>query len=120
MKYLLFSILLLGICGCATLGKVNTHEVKCYRCGKKLAWWSMYDNIQYEEEWECKATMRRDITKNKVFKAYNSKGKRLKSIITRCSITYNTQYCRECAYKMQFKCLRPHCKGRIEKVRSKR
>ena len=36
----------------------STHDVNCKICGGKLAWWSQWDNIQYADEYTCKAAIR--------------------------------------------------------------
>ncbi len=95
---------------------MNTHTVKCCNCNKEIAWWSMFDNIQYEEEWECNnTTIRRKVPKNcQSIKTLKSGKKiRLKYENHHCSISNGSVYCRKCAYKLKFKC--KNCKkGKIK------
>lgn len=105
---------------------VRTRTVCCKICDKELAWWSMFDNIQYEEEWECLGKFRKKlknawISKDRKTITYSRKkprgAKPLKSEMSYCSLHYHTKYCKSCVRKIRFKCARPRCKGPIRLVR---
>lgn len=34
---------------------MHNEDVNCKKCGKHLAWWDMFTNIQYENEYQCSA-----------------------------------------------------------------
>lgn len=107
---------------------MRNRDVICKDCGKKLAHWDMFSNLQFEEEWECIGKFRQKVEDH--WRTKNGKGILisstpdlekypilLKSQMNYCSLIYHTKYCRKCAYKRHFKCGRPRCKGRIVKVR---
>ena len=117
---------------------MRTATVYCKVCGKKLAFWSMFDNLQYEEEWECLGEFRkkaRNVFKSKdgrtcsMFIMDGGAGtklnpprpdmKRVKFEMQPCSLYYHTKYCSTCVRKIHFKCVRPRCKGPIRLVRRK-
>ena len=117
---------------------MKTHYVFCKDCRKELAFWSMFDNLQYEEEWECNGKFRRKA--HNVFKSKNGKRvscfvmdggantvidspesnmRRVKYEMWPCSLSRNTKYCRKCAQRRHFKCGAHKCKGKIVKVKNK-
>lgn len=112
---------------------VRNRTVYCKVCGKELAWWDMFTNIQYEDEWECLGEFRKKLTNTWVYKekdgnkitAHGHKtsphpgAKPLKSEMSPCSLHYHTKYCTSCVRKIGFKCVRPRCKGKIRLVRRK-
>jgi len=118
---------------------VSTHEVYCKDCGKKLAWWNMFDNIQHEEEWECNGQFRRKAhnvfvnpkTETKIACFVMDGGaktileppepgmKRVTYEMLPCALYYHTKYCATCARKRRYQCGRPRCKGHLVKVRNK-
>jgi len=101
----------------------STHEVHCCICNKKLAWWSMYDNIQHEDEWECNNTkLRRKISERRRVYRTKKNGERIyyKYEYLDCSSRYvnNSVYCGKCAKKLKFKC--KNCRtGKIKLSRKK-
>lgn len=117
---------------------MRNKTVYCKVCGKKLAWWDMFTNIQYEDEYECLGKFRRKA--RNVFK--DNKGNRVHTFIMDggagtevkppepgmkrvryemlpCSLYYHTKYCKSCVRKIKGKCARPRCKGPIRLVRRK-
>lgn len=117
----------------------STHDVNCRKCGKKIAWWSQFDNIQYQDEYECQGEIWKKWKGQ--WQGLNSSGKRVwsgnfkpsirelkdddmkhvKTIkpLTKelwpCSLENQTQYCRECAKELDFRC--PKCGGNIKLIR---
>lgn len=95
----------------------STHEVFCKKCGKKLAWWSgLGDNIQHENEYECRATVRLKVEPGQVHK---KNGRVTKYYESACSIEHKTHYCEACARKLHYHCDRPHCHGTLRLIRRK-
>lgn len=117
---------------------MRSRTVYCKVCDKPLAFWDMFSNLQYEDEWECLGEFRRAV--RNVFR--DSKGKRvhvfvmdggagtivkppepgMKSVkyeMLPCSLYYHTKYCTSCVRRIKFKCVRPRCKGKIRMVRRK-
>ncbi len=95
---------------------MNTHTVQCCNCDEEIAWYTMFHNVQYQEEWTCNnETIRRRVPKNcKVVKTLkNGKKIHLKWETVCCEVSKGSVYCRTCAYKLKFKC--KNCrKGKIE------
>lgn len=109
----------------------STHDVNCKKCGERIAWWSMFDNIQHQSEWECSGLIldyryNPDLKKNEVI------GNRLlldrldtylklKNISRRdwsyCSIINHTVFCEKCAKKLKFIC--PDCGSTIIQTRNR-
>jgi hypothetical protein len=101
----------------------------------------MFDNIQHEEEWHCRAAI--DERTDKAFKRYVGQDKKslaaldrlikkkglveeylnldyqktFRSHWTYCHIKNDTAFCKKCAAKLKFKC--PVCGGLIAKTRDK-
>lgn len=117
---------------------VRSTTVHCKVCGKKLAFWDMFMNIQHEDEYECFGEFRRkaenvfvDKEGNKCHSFTMDGGagtimdspkpgmKRVKYEMLPCSLYYNTKYCKSCVRKIKYKCVRPRCKGPIRIVRRK-
>ena len=109
---------------------VRSRTVCCIICNKKLAYWDMFSNLQYEDEWECLGEFRKKLTNVWIskdgktishgYKTAPSPGaKPLKSEMAPCSLHYHTKYCTSCVRKRHFKCVRPRCKGKIRLVRRK-
>ena len=117
---------------------MRNRTVYCKVCGKELAWWDMFSNIQYEDEWECLGEFRKSVhnvfvdkkgDSVKIFVMDGGAGtkvkppkpgmKRVKSEMKPCSLYYHTKYCTSCVKKIGFKCVRPRCKGKIRLVRRK-
>lgn len=107
---------------------VRNRTVYCKVCGKKLAWWDMFSNLQYEDEWECLGKFRHKlvnvwISKDRKTITHSRKkprgAKPLKFEMKYCSLYYHTKYCTACVRKIRFKCVRPRCKGPIRLVRRK-
>lgn len=95
----------------------------------------MFDNIQHEEEWHCRAAI--DERTNKSFMRYvgqdkkslaaldklikkkgleeEYKPKTFRHFWTYCHIKNDTAFCKECAARLKFKC--PVCGGLIAKTR---
>ena len=105
----------------------SAHNIYCKSCGIKIAYWSAFDNIQLEEEWECNGQFRRTCPpdswikgKSKYFGGDCPKGARqLKTEIKPCALYFDTKYCPICAKKQHYKCTRNRCNGRLLKVRNK-
>lgn len=108
-------------------GGVRNVTVYCKDCGKELAWWDMFTNRQYEEEWECIGKFRRKIlefasTHNRKSRCTVQTGEYqvpIHSEMAYCSLHRHTRYCRTCAYKRQFKCGAHKCTGQLVKVRNR-
>ncbi len=109
---------------------MKNETVYCKDCREKIAWWDMYSNIQYEEEWECPAMFRQKVDGQcwRDKSGHNRLWARqpdaahpypVKSERNYCALIYNTKYCRKCAEKKHFHCGRPRCKGLLVKVRNK-
>lgn len=100
---------------------MNTYAVKCCSCNEKIAWYSMFDNIQYKEEWCCNnEKLRRKVPKNcKVIKTLkNGKEIYLKYEKRSCAVTKDSVFCDVCAKRLKYKC--PNCRtGRIKLSRKK-
>lgn len=107
---------------------MRNETVFCKDCGKRLAWWDMFTNIQHDEEWECIGKFRR--TLHNTWKSEDGKTilharepgpgmVPLKSETSYCSLYYKTRYCKTCARRRHYSCGRPRCKGRIVKVRNR-
>ena len=119
----------------------STHEVICLMCEKALAWWSMFHNIQREDEYVCSAAIREDdnklimdkvvqddehfdklneIVEREKLNTYEIDDKGRKCCTYRgwtyCNIKNNTYFCGSCARKLKYKC--PVCGGTIWKERS--
>ena len=117
---------------------VHSETVYCKECRKELAWWDMFSNLQYDEEWECQGEF-----KERVHNVYINKegykiaefvmdggasqgkdiklpdgAKRVKYEMKRCALHNRTFFCRKCAYKLKFKC--PKCGASIRKRKDKR
>ena len=103
---------------------MRNETVYCKVCGKKLAWWDMFTNIQYEDEYECQGKFRKklvDVWISKDRKTTTHGGKKppspgaklLKSEMNYRSLYYHTKYCKSCVRKIKGKCVRPRCKGPI-------
>jgi hypothetical protein len=110
---------------------VSTHNVNCHECGKQIAWWSMFNNIQYQDEYECSAAI--DTRNNTMFmdevhdddesldnlqKIIDEKQLEKMDGNTRtecnwnyCKIKNDTTFCKSCATKLKMKC--PVCGGTI-------
>jgi hypothetical protein len=120
----------------------STHDVVCKKCGKQLAWWSMFHNIQHDNEYACSAAVQEDTNElimdnviqddehlNKLSEIIKEKG--LDAIETRedgkrycthsnwtyCYIGNETHYCEKCAKRLKYKC--PVCGGTIKISRSR-
>jgi len=104
---------------------VNVH---CKVCGKKLAHWDMFTNMQFEDEYECLGTFRK--TLHDVWRSRDNKHSiitnsppagyvRQKTETNFCAIYYQTKYCKSCVRKLHGHCVRPRCKGPIRLVRRK-
>ena len=85
---------------------VRSENVICSDCGKKLAHWDMFSNLQFEEEWECLAKFRRTV--HDMFRSINNPKSSsnvqrdefqipIKTEMNFCSLYYHTKYCRKCA-----------------------
>ena len=109
---------------------MRNRTVYCKVCDKKLAWWDMFTNLQYEDEYECLGEFRKKLTNVWVHKEGDQKiithsrkkprgAKPLKSEMNPCSLYYHTKYCKSCVRKLKAKCVRPRCKGPIRLVRRK-
>jgi len=112
----------------------STHDVICRKCGKNIAWWSQWDNIQYRDEYECqgkvwqkyehwhfgKTQSNAEPTPEYVIECYGKplKVKRHSKELWHCSIVNNTQYCEECAKELKYRC--PKCGGEIKLTRKSR
>lgn len=113
---------------------VKSRTVYCKVCGKKIAFWDMFHNLQYEDEYECFGEFRRK-TRGNLWKSKDGKitlhsnrrdaeNKKKYPIEVKyetlpCAIYYNTKYCKSCVRKIKYKCVRPRCKGPIRIVRRK-
>ena len=113
---------------------MRSEHIYCKVCGKELAWWNMFTNIQYEDEYECQGKFRR-LTHGKLWKSKDGKSIlhssrkdtenkkeypiEVKSEILPCALYYHTKYCKSCVRKIKYKCVRPRCKGKIVLVRRK-
>lgn len=116
---------------------VHNETVYCKKCGKELAWWDMFTNIQFKEEWECQGKFKKRVhnvyldkerhrvakfimdggaSKNKDIKL-PSGAKRVKYEMKSCALHNHTFFCRECSYKLKFKC--PICNSIIRKRKNK-
>lgn len=115
---------------------VSTHDVNCKRCGRELAWWSMFHNIQRANEYTCSAAIQEDTNElimddviqdaehlRKLQKIIDKKMLDVIEIIdgkrccthrnwTYCYIHNDTYYCESCAKRLKFKC--PVCGGKIK------
>ncbi len=112
----------------------STHEVYCKICGKKLAWWSVFDNVQYADEYQCSAAIEnktnriimddvvqddahlkklRDILKRERVDVYDKKDKKLclERNWSYCNNLHETHFCESCARKLNYKC--SVCGGKI-------
>lgn len=99
----------------------STHDVNCKNCGKHLAWWSQWDNIQYADEYQCKGAIRTrnneflmNVFSDKDFKKLNVIKKEKRLGFTRwtyCKIKNHTYYCETCAKKLKHRC--SVCGGKI-------
>lgn len=109
---------------------MRNKTVYCKVCDKKLAWWDMFTNIQYEDECECLGKFRKKLTNvwiSKDRKTTTHGGKKpptpdatpLRSEMAHCSLHYHTKYCKSCVRKLKGKCVRPRCKGPVRLVRRK-
>lgn len=107
----------------------STHDVVCRKCGKEIAFWSMYNNIQHAEEWECCGAIldyeyNPKLEKNVLFADGLSKDKIAPYIKAHkltnkdwsyCHLINHTYFCKRCAKKYNYVC--PECGGKIIKVR---
>jgi len=107
----------------------STHYINCHKCGTEIAFWSMFDNIQHEEEWECCGAI--------LDYRYNSKlekNKRIADGFTKdditlylashgltgkdwsyCHLINDTSFCKKCAKKLNYIC--SDCGSKIVKKR---
>lgn len=109
----------------------STHDVFCFICNKQLAWWSMFDNIQYADEYTCQAAiieatnkpLMKDVPQDdehlkKLQKVIDKKKKWIvdeterRDFWTYCRIKNKTYFCESCAKKLKLKC--PECGGKIK------
>ena len=118
---------------------MHNETVYCKLCGKKLAWWDMFSNIQYEDEYECDGEF-----KERVHNMYRDKSgsnvttftmdggksakkdiklpegaKRIKYQMRPCALRNHTKFCPTCAKKSGYKCTQLKCKGHLRLVRRK-
>ncbi len=115
---------------------VHNETVYCIKCGRKIADWDMFSNLQWEEEWECQGE-----SKERVHNVYEKDGrqvasfvmdggesigkdiklpkgaKRIKYEMKSCALRNHTFFCRDCAYKVRFKC--PKCGASIRKRKNR-
>lgn len=115
---------------------VHSETVCCKECGKEIAFWDMFSNLQREEEWECQGEF-----KKRVHNVYEKDGhkvasfvmdggvsagkdielpegaKRVKYEMQSCALHNHTFFCRACAYQLRFKC--PKCGASIRKRKNK-
>jgi predicted restriction endonuclease len=95
----------------------STHEEKCRDCGIKLAWWSMFDNIQSEDEYHCQGVTNKNGKllssnyKKLTDEEYNSLCRKEDKKVTLCKVEHNTTFCKKCAKKLDYRC--PVCGGEI-------
>ena len=114
---------------------MRNETVYCIDCGKKLAWWDMYINLQYEAEWECLGELKKKVrnvfinpktgTRVHSFTMDGGAGtilpppepgmKRIHYEMQSCSLLNKTKYCNGCARKRNYQC--PICGGSIKLVR---
>lgn len=109
----------------------STHNVYCKKCRTQIAFWSMFDNFQYKDEYECcgRVWQKQDNywklkkttfcghypDEDQIKEAGEGIPKKVTKKLTWCSIKNHTQYCEECAKKMNFKC--PNCGKEIKLTR---
>jgi len=108
---------------------MRSEYVLCKDCGKQLAWWDKFTNLQFEEEWECPVMFRRKVKgfwgdKSGKYVLFSNEPDEKhpypkKTEMNYCSLIHKTKYCRKCAEKRHFHCGRPRCKGKLVKVRNK-
>ena len=112
---------------------MHNETVYCKECGKELAWWDKFTNIQYEDEYECDGKFRR--LTSMVWKSKDGKNTlyarrrdvedrkkypiEVKSKLLYCALYHKTKYCHSCARKLKYKCSRPRCTGVLRLVRRK-
>lgn len=113
---------------------VYSETVYCKECGKEIAFWDMFSNLQYEDEYECDGNFRKS-TKGDLWKSKDGKHqlhahKRdeedkikypilVKSETLLCALYHKTKYCKSCARKLKYKCGRARCRGILRLVRRK-
>lgn len=95
---------------------VRSEIICCKECGKRIAFWDMFSNVQWLEEWECDHKIRENVPEG--VQCFSKSGKERKTWTKPCALTYKTKYCRSCAEKLKYKCTRPGCKGTLRKVRN--
>jgi len=111
---------------------MRNETIYCKVCNKELAWWDMFTNLQYEDEYECQGKFRR-LTHGKLWGTKDGKSflhsrkrdaddikeypKEIKSETLPCALYHHTKYCESCARKLKYKCGRPKCKGILRLIR---
>ena len=111
---------------------MSTHDIYCKKCRCHIAWWSMYDNIQYQDEYECCGKVWKKLEGYWCGKKWTGNFKPTKSYmkeigitsvkpktkeLRHCSIINYSQYCSKCAKELHYKC--PDCGKKIKLVRKK-